>query len=64
MVGLTMSSASALAQSWSVTYFETETAAAREAHVTSDHMKNFRNTLMPIIGAMYDERIYTLVEIN
>ena len=31
MVGLTMSSASALAQSWSVTYFETEPAAEDEA---------------------------------
>jgi quinol monooxygenase YgiN len=41
-----------------------ESDAAREAHVISDHMKEFRRTLMPISGAMYDERIYMPVKIN
>ena len=31
-----------------------ENDAAREAHITSDHMKDFRKTLMPISGAMYE----------
>ncbi len=31
---------------------------AYEAHITSAHNKKFRDTLTPMTGALYDERLY------
>lgn len=35
--------------------------AAREAHALADHSRDFRAKLVPFEGALYDERLYTLV---
>jgi quinol monooxygenase YgiN len=37
-------------------------AAAQEAHSASDAARSFRTTLGPMSGALYDERLYTLLK--
>jgi quinol monooxygenase YgiN len=37
-------------------------AAAQEAHSAADATRSFRATLGPMSGALYDERLYTLLK--
>lgn len=39
-------------ESWS-------TAAAKDAHIAEPFVKAFRETLMPMSGSLYDERVYS-----
>lgn len=36
--------------------------AAFEAHVTAEHTRKYRNALLPMIGALYDQRLYMAIE--
>jgi quinol monooxygenase YgiN len=37
-------------------------AAAREAHSAANPTRSFRTALGPMSGALYDERLYTLLK--
>jgi quinol monooxygenase YgiN len=39
-------------ESWS-------TMAAKDAHIAEPFVKSFRETLMPMSGSLYDERVYS-----
>jgi quinol monooxygenase YgiN len=35
--------------------------AAQLVHTTTDHMKRYRDGLLPMSGSLYDERIYRAI---